>query len=60
MILEIVQKLSGLDLLGWIGAVTLLLNGLIAIFLLVPGDQPDKFLQMALDFILKFSRKKVE
>lgn len=57
MIYEIIQKLSGLDLLGWIGAITLLLNGLIAVFLLIPGEQPEKFLQQMLDLISKFSRK---
>lgn len=34
-----------------------LLSSLLVIAMLIPGDQPDKFLQSAVDFIVKFSRK---
>ena len=40
-----------------LGAVSLVLTGLIGICLLIPGDQPEKALQSALDFIKKFSKK---
>ena len=39
------------------GMVALVLTGLIGLFLMIPGDQPEKFLQSALDFIKKFSKK---
>lgn len=32
-------------------------SGLIAIFLLIPGEQPEKALQGFVDFISKFSKK---
>lgn len=35
-------------------------TGLIAIFLLVPGEQPEKALQAFVDFVSKFSLKKKE
>lgn len=36
----------------------LLLLGLIGIFLLIPGDQPEKAMQAIVDFLKKFSVKK--
>jgi len=33
------------------------LTGIIAICMLIPGDQPEKFLQGIVDFISKFSSK---
>lgn len=32
-------------------------TGLIAIFMVIPGDQPEKALQGIVDFISKFSKK---
>lgn len=46
--------LHGPDILG---AVSALLSGVIAISLLIPGDQPEKALQSAVDFLKKFSKK---
>lgn len=40
-----------------ISAIVALLSGVIAVCLLIPGDQPEKFLQSAVDFLSKFSRK---
>lgn len=40
-----------------IAAVVAVLAALIALFLLIPGDQPEKFLQGILDFLKKFSLK---
>jgi hypothetical protein len=34
------------------------LTAMIALFLLIPGDQPEKFLQGVVDFLAKFSIKK--
>lgn len=38
-------------------AVVSVLSGLIAIFAMIPGEQPEKSLQAVVDFIAKFSRK---
>ena len=40
-----------------VGALASLLSALLALALLTPGDQPDKALRAALDFLLRFSRK---
>jgi hypothetical protein len=40
-----------------LGALSLILTGLIAISLLIPGEQPEKSLQSILEFIKKFSKK---
>jgi len=53
--------LSGLlnfPIIEGIGAIVLLINGLIAVALLVPGEQPEKFLQAVVDFLSKLSLKK--
>jgi hypothetical protein len=49
--------LHGYEILG---AITALLSALIGIALLIPGDQPEKTLQMILDFLSKFSKKPKE
>lgn len=41
-----------------IGGVVAIFSGMIAICLLIPGEQPEKFLKGAVDFLAKFSRKK--
>jgi len=38
-------------------AVESILAAFIVLFLLIPGDQPEKFLQSVLDFVKKFSKK---
>lgn len=38
-------------------AVNAVLASLIALFLFIPGDQPEKFLQSCVDFLAKFSKK---
>lgn len=43
-----------------VGAITTLLSGLIAISLLIPGEQPEKFLQSIVDWLSKISRKNSE
>ena len=40
-----------------LNGVTAVIVGLIMIALVIPGEQPDKALQAALDFLTKFSRK---
>lgn len=56
---------QALELLNWIvasgphllAAIMSVLGALIALFLLIPGEQPEKALQAALDFLAKFSLK---
>jgi hypothetical protein len=38
-------------------AIMALISAVIGICLLIPGEQPEKFLQSLLDFLSKFSRK---
>jgi hypothetical protein len=40
-----------------LAAVIALLVALVAMFLAIPGEQPEKALQSAVDFLSKFSRK---
>jgi hypothetical protein len=40
-----------------ISAVVALLTGIIAVALLIPGDQPEKTLQKIVDLLKKISRK---
>jgi hypothetical protein len=40
-----------------IASVIGLFSASLALAMIIPGSQPDKFLQGALDFLLKFSRK---
>ena len=52
--------LSGLlhfPIIEMVGALVVLINGLIAVCLLIPGEQPEKFLQSVVDFISKLSLK---
>lgn len=41
----------------FVGALTAVLSALIALFLLIPGEQPEKTLQAVVDFLSKFSAK---
>ena len=49
--------LTSLNLLEILGAATALVSGLLAVALVVPGEQPDKFLKGALNLLKKFSKK---
>lgn len=51
-LLAIITKIQ--DVAGFI---MMILAGLIGISLMIPGEQPEKALQAALDFIKKFSKK---
>ena len=42
---------------AYIAAISAVVVGLIGLFLLIPGEQPEKFLQVVLDWIKKLSRK---
>ena len=41
-----------------LSAIVAILGGFIVIFSLIPGEQPEKFLQSIVDFLSKFSIKK--
>lgn len=43
-----------------VAAVTGLFSAVIIICLMIPGDQPEKFLQSVVDVLEKFSKKKSE
>lgn len=43
-----------------LNAVLAILTGVIAVSLIVPGDQPEKALRSVADFLSKFSRKSNE
>jgi hypothetical protein len=48
-------------LLNWVqvlGYLTAILTGLIGIFMLVPGDEPETTLRKIVDILAKFSLKK--
>lgn len=49
---EIIGKLP-----EYMGALMGVLSALIAFFMLIPGDAPEKQLQAIVNFIAKFSRK---
>jgi hypothetical protein len=53
-LIQIVSQLNWLEILG---AVTALLVALIAIFELIPGEQPEKALRGVVNILTKFSRK---
>lgn len=57
--MEYLQKL--LEIIQNIGPYAAAFNGvlvaLVAFFLLIPGEQPEKFMQKIVDFIAKFSKK---
>lgn len=48
------------DFLSIIGAIVLITNFLIGVAMLIPGEQPDKFLQGVVDFLAKYSKKPKE
>lgn len=53
-LIQIVSQLNWLEILG---AVTALLVALIAIFELIPGEQPEKALRKVVEILARFSRK---
>lgn len=56
-ITNLIQIVSQLNWLEIIGAATGLLVALIAIFELIPGEQPEKALRSVVNILTKFSRK---
>jgi uncharacterized membrane protein YuzA (DUF378 family) len=57
IISEILTLVSSLNWLEVLGALTTTLVGLIALFELIPGEQPEKTLRAIVNVIAKFSRK---
>lgn len=58
--MELLDKILNFNVLEWIGAVVVLLNALIGLFMLIPGEQPEKFLKSIVDLVGKLSIKKPE
>ena len=56
-ILNMVIEFIGM-LPEYLGKLSSVLVALIAFFMLIPGEQPEKFLQSVVDFIKKLSIKK--
>lgn len=56
-LLGLVKSLSGFDALAYIGAFVVMVNSMIAFCILIPGEQPEKFLQKVVDFVSKLSKK---
>ena len=54
---QILTFIQSQDVFAWVGAVVALLSAVIAIASLIPGDQPEKFLQSVVDVLSKFSKK---
>jgi len=54
---QILTFIQSQDIFAWVGAVVALLSAVIAIASLIPGDQPEKFLQSVVDVLSKFSKK---
>jgi len=54
---SLITLLLSIDWLAIIGALTAVTTALIALFTLIPGDQPEKALRSFATFISKFSRK---
>jgi hypothetical protein len=54
---SIIQVVSSLNWLEILGAAYGLILALIAIFALIPGEQPEKTLKAIANIIAKFSRK---
>lgn len=57
ILLKLAEFVKGVDLFAWLGALTALVAALIAVFSLIPGEQPEKFLRGVLDVLTKFSKK---
>lgn len=53
----VIAFIKGTNWLEIVGAVSIVLHALIGIFTLVPGEQPEKFLQWLVDWIESKSRK---
>lgn len=57
-LLKVIELLGKIDWLTILGAISAICTGLIVIFSLIPGDQPEKTLKIIVDLISKVSRKK--
>lgn len=53
---QIIEFFKNFNFLQFIGIAVLVVNALIGVFMLIPGEQPEKFLQGVVDFLKKFSR----
>lgn len=54
----IIDFFMAMQWMEWVIAIESLMASLIMLFMLIPGDQPEKTLQKILDIMSKFSKKK--
>jgi len=54
---QILTFIQSQDVFAWVGALVALLSAVIAVASLIPGEQPEKFLQSVVGVLSKFSRK---
>ena len=54
---QILTFVQSQDVFAWVGALVALLSAVIAVASLIPGEQPEKFLQSVVGVLSKFSRK---
>ena len=57
MIAKVLEVLANLNLAEWIAAVNALLVSLISIFLMIPGEQPEKALKGIANLLGLVSKK---
>ena len=53
----VLDYISTMNISEWISAITGLLTAVIGVCLMIPGEQPEKFLQGVVDFLKKISAK---
>jgi hypothetical protein len=53
--MDIIETIAKIQ--EFVGAICVVMAGLIALFMMIPGEQPEKALQSALDFLKRFSKK---
>lgn len=56
-LIDLANKLLGLDIVQLLGAISAAVSALIALALLIPGSFPEKQLQWLLDLLKKISLK---
>ena len=56
-ILKVLEIIIALNWLELIGSFIMVLTGLYGIFLVIPGEQPDKAIAWILEFTKKLSKK---
>ena len=56
-IMKALEFLKGDNFLIMVGAIVMILNGIVGVAMLVPGSEPENFLKKVVAFIERFSKK---